>query len=1317
MTGIKVGDLFYQPVVEMHLDRFFVERPWLAEALTELLDEPDCRFVLLTGGPGSGKSSFASWLVEHEPSALRYFIRRDSMSRASAGDVRSVLLTLGHQFAVLHPEAFETDALRLVIEQQAGRVGQGGRMVGIKVDDLVVSPFAATSAVVTQRAGEIDGEVVAVQAGRIVADERLLDFENLQYLALLAPAIALARIRPETRVLVVIDGVDELRFLPGDQVANVLNWLAVCPELPANIRVVVTARPDRVLLSRFRGAQRRWLRELAISEESTEVDRDLRRYTSRVASVEPLLGAGLRAVDLVPERFLAKVAERADGSFQYARSVLRAILDASANERHGDLVALARLAELPGELNELYAFFLGLIRENAPTEVPVASDPERRDPAWAALYLPLLAAFALAQEPLTPNAAAELVGLSIAPEWIADAVQRLAQFLDEVDGGYQLYHESFGEFLESERTDPLLRVDSTHWHNRITARALRRFGGGAGWQTADAYLRRYLAVHAAAAGRLDELVLDAGFLVAAEPDVLLRELPLLRGAEAKAAGWVYEAAARRFSGRPVRERPGHLELVARQQRMDALTDGLAALDVERDLSVRWLRTWLWHPHHRLGRFGDAPPVAMAADPELDEIVLLGADGVVRTVDRVTGLVSRAFDLAAVVGTPVALNLGTAFGRIVAIVGAADGRVHVFDPVTGAPSVPPLSGRAGFDRLPRLVVAGRIASGSVTLGAPAELSAVAVADIDDHAYAVAGDLDGVVTVWDLATGEPRALLNPFVYGTPESFAFTSLDGVPAVVIGDQYGRLAVLHLGDVPADLGPDPIHEQEPEEVIAAFHNINACVAASVSGQTVVVTAGDDGVVRFWNPHDGSHVGDPIVVDAESLHALAVLPGDILAVGGRSLNLYALADRRRLATVPVPHDSATTVLATTRFRGDVALVSGGYDGVVNIWPVAELLSAATAEAPDLTTVYGVITGEVAGRAVVVSGGSDSNLRQWDVDSGEPIGAAISTGQGGIRCLASIASGANLLVAAGGFDNTIVLASFTPTGGAVVGTLTGHGRYIAALAFGWVGKRLMLASGSGDHTIRLWDVASHTCALTLAGHLGTVQAVMFLPPRRSMFFGTHPRLLSGGEDGALRLWDLRDGTQIGVPLVDPDGLLEDDTDPPPPDLPPDDSQWTREDFFIAAEDARSRADLAFWRAEKAKQMSGTAPDPVLMERMGGRYRPYLSFARIGAAENGPVYAATVSGIRVWDLEAGLAGAWIPLHPGAIDAIRVDELDGGHRLLAAGNRGELTLSYPGEGQPRVRFDTSGHLFAVGIHPADRRTLILGGVHGLMSIALTR
>lgn len=76
-------------------------------------------------------------------------------------------------------------------------------------------------------------------------------------------------------------------------------------------------------------------------------------------------------------------------------------------------------------------------------------------------------------------------------------------------------------------------------------------------------------------------------------------------------------------------------------------------------------------------------------------------------------------------------------------------------------------------------------------------------------------------------------------------------------------------------------------------------------------------------------------------------------------------------------------------------------------------------------------------------------------------------------------------------------------------ISGHLGWVRALAVEPENK--WFASGAGDRTIKIWDLATGSLRLTLTGHISTVRGLAVSP--------RHPYLFSCGEDKMVKCWDL------------------------------------------------------------------------------------------------------------------------------------------------------------------------------------------------------
>jgi WD40 repeat protein len=89
------------------------------------------------------------------------------------------------------------------------------------------------------------------------------------------------------------------------------------------------------------------------------------------------------------------------------------------------------------------------------------------------------------------------------------------------------------------------------------------------------------------------------------------------------------------------------------------------------------------------------------------------------------------------------------------------------------------------------------------------------------------------------------------------------------------------------------------------------------------------------------------------------------------------------------------------------------------------------------------------------------------------------------------------------------------GGEEVSQLKGHTAYVSAAAFSPNGE--VIASGSNDRTLRLWDTASGKELHCCRGHDDQVCAIAFAPDGKTV--------ASASWDGSVRLWDVASGKEL------------------------------------------------------------------------------------------------------------------------------------------------------------------------------------------------
>jgi WD40 repeat protein len=543
----------------------------------------------------------------------------------------------------------------------------------------------------------------------------------------------------------------------------------------------------------------------------------------------------------------------------------------------------------------------------------------------------------------------------------------------------------------------------------------------------------------------------------------------------------------------------------------------------------------------------------------------GTDGTVRIWDLADGseaappLIGHAGDVWDACPLPGWDADGRPDGRVRLATTGTDGTVRIWDLANGREAAPPIVSAAGD------VWAIRALPGWDADGLP-----------DDRTLLAVTGYDGMVRIWDPVTGHQAR--EPITATSGDIWDMCSLPGWDAD--GQPDGRTLLAVAGNEVVCI-LDPVTGHQAAESLAGHTGMvnSVCPMAGwdadgePNGRTLLVTAGDDGTVRIWDPAAGLLASEAETGHAGGVNWVCPLPGwdadgrpdgrtlVASAENGSSVRIWDPATGRQVTELLTGGSGAIRSVCALPGRdadGQTLLAAAGDDGTVRIWDpvtgsqVIEPLAGHTGMVWSVCPLPDLPPGGLAGpSALLASAGFDQTVRLWDLATGHQAGEPL-TGHTGTIWDMCVLPGWD---AAGRPDGRTLLASaaddgwvriWDPAAGHEVARLgigPGDSATGVCVLQGWAAEtlpdgRILLAVASFDGPLRVWDPAIGTLVSEFdAGHQGSVNGVSALaaagadgqPDGRTL-------LATISYDGSARISDPATGQQAAGSLTGHTGVV-------------------------------------------------------------------------------------------------------------------------------------------------------------------------------------
>jgi WD40 repeat protein len=333
----------------------------------------------------------------------------------------------------------------------------------------------------------------------------------------------------------------------------------------------------------------------------------------------------------------------------------------------------------------------------------------------------------------------------------------------------------------------------------------------------------------------------------------------------------------------------------------------------------------------------------------------------------------------------------------------------------------------------------------------------------------------------------------------------------------------------------DPATGEEIRQMIGHDGPVRSMIAfAGPHGRALIASGGGDGTMRVWDPATGIRPGE-LANRAGGVTSLTTFPGldghDYIVSGGRDgkVRVWDSLTGTQAGVITRDH-SSSAVLVVKAYRGPFGgshLAVGDRSQISRVYDIDThtLIHSFLHELPGVDDMTPFVDDEWGGILLAVTEGHDIGIwssyqiRCLTGHSGNVYAIEEFAGPDGRRWLAS-----------GSYDTTVRI--WDPVSGNQIHHLTGHTDSVTALdEFTGPDSQVRLASCSDDKTVRIWDPHTGNQIHLLIGHTGPVTAVYSLYSAEGQ-----PFLATSSVDGTVRIWDPISGKMltlliIGAPVRD------------------------------------------------------------------------------------------------------------------------------------------------------------------------------------------